>query len=648
MPALARALTVVFALMLWPSFALADDWTPQDTADEKYSDLDFSLNQFDRAEATSRAVLARHPDSVSALIYHIKDLEALDRTGEALAEARHAYDLSPTDATAAEWLGLALVRTGKGDDAIPYLLVSIALNPKEESASFWLARAYEQAGQNDDAKKQIDALLANKTNAQKGATEWAFADTYRQTGDKASAVMWWKRAAALGNPNAAEWLSWAYGNGYGVPPDSGDSAYWARRTATPSYAWFPSLPFADKVDAAANGWGLVLIAVAAAIILPAFTINLVAFACSGGLTTDPFIHWSERARIAYPFQTLLAGVAILTPAMHVVADSNFPSELLPLPKPAFLIVIYLVALLTCNALATHWSRRYRADTGTWWQNLKDLGVTLYLYLSTIFLMFLVASFLPTQWNAQAALLLAAIVLLVVWMNSGGWIRLGRLLGVFRPADAELRALVAGLARRIGQAVPTSYLVNWRKANAYAVPLSNAVCITRKAREILNPAETEAVLAHEMAHISESRSVRTVRMIIPLFMFMPIFTFDYWDGGGSPWGLLVFFAAPIAGIIIHQRLARQMEVRADAFAHQAESSPGVYPSALAKLYEANLTPAVMSGQRKAHPHLYDRMLAAGITPDFPRPQPPKRWALWAILAVVVINLICLNALWFALF
>ena len=32
---------------------------------------------------------------------------------------------------------------------------------------------------------------------------------------------------------------------------------------------------------------------------------------------------------------------------------------------------------------------------------------------------------------------------------------------------------------------------------------------------------------------------------------------------------------------------------------------------------------MPGNRAVHPHLYDRMLAAGVTPDFPRPDQPQK-------------------------
>ncbi|MBL9172320.1 MAG: hypothetical protein JNL10_02195 [Verrucomicrobiales bacterium] len=40
--------------------------------------------------------------------------------------------------------------------------------------------------------------------------------------------------------------------------------------------------------------------------------------------------------------------------------------------------------------------------------------------------------------------------------------------------------------------------------------------------------------------------------------------------------------------------------------------------------------------QTHPHLYDRMLAAGVTPDYPRPEKPSRLTLpgWICLALLM--------------
>jgi hypothetical protein len=59
-------------------------------------------------------------------------------------------------------------------------------------------------------------------------------------------------------------------------------------------------------------------------------------------------------------------------------------------------------------------------------------------------------------------------------------------------------------------------------------------------------------------------------------------------------------------------------------------------------EVNLAPAVMPGAQ-THPHLYDRLLAAGIQPDFPRPSAPLRARpLLAVLATVILTVVLISA------
>jgi hypothetical protein len=49
-------------------------------------------------------------------------------------------------------------------------------------------------------------------------------------------------------------------------------------------------------------------------------------------------------------------------------------------------------------------------------------------------------------------------------------------------------------------------------------------------------------------------------------------------------------------------------------------------------------AVMPRKRMPHPHLYDRLVIAGITPDFPRPKPPARWGSKVAMLLIVLNMV----------
>ena len=71
-------------------------------------------------------------------------------------------------------------------------------------------------------------------------------------------------------------------------------------------------------------------------------------------------------------------------------------------------------------------------------------------------------------------------------------------------------------------------------------------------------------------------------------------------------------------------------RADALSSANEGESGTYARALEHLYQLNLVPAVVRQKHAVHPHLYDRLLAAGVVPAYPRPSPPSRWRAPAVI------------------
>jgi hypothetical protein len=84
------------------------------------------------------------------------------------------------------------------------------------------------------------------------------------------------------------------------------------------------------------------------------------------------------------------------------------------------------------------------------------------------------------------------------------------------------------------------------------------------------------------------------------------------------------------LLLYLRLSRALERRADAIASTVSAA---YAGALERLCQVNLRPAVL---RRAgmHPHLYDRMVAAGATPSWPRPLPPRSLLLpWLALLLL---------------
>jgi hypothetical protein len=83
----------------------------------------------------------------------------------------------------------------------------------------------------------------------------------------------------------------------------------------------------------------------------------------------------------------------------------------------------------------------------------------------------------------------------------------------------------------------------------------------------------------------------------------------------------------------------METRADKIAVENQVDAAVYARALERLYLTNQMPAVMLRRSsRIHPDLYDHMIAAGVTPDYPRPEPAKglSWTSRVMFCLLIIR------------
>ena len=136
----------------------------------------------------------------------------------------------------------------------------------------------------------------------------------------------------------------------------------------------------------------------------------------------------------------------------------------------------------------------------------------------------------------------------------------------------------------------------------------------------------SICAHELAHLSESKWVLAGRTLGSL-AFMPLIFLTPSIHNFSLWGPLALLFLIFLLRRFSRKLSISCEKRADAQATADQTVDGVYARALEKLYEANQLPAVNSKNTRTHPHLYDRLIAAGVTPTYPRPQ-AARGISWA--------------------
>jgi len=193
---------------------------------------------------------------------------------------------------------------------------------------------------------------------------------------------------------------------------------------------------------------------------------------------------------------------------------------------------------------------------------------------------------------------------------------------------------------VGVSPKATYVIRWKAANALAFPIVHRIAISDTALEHLADEELVAICVHELGHLTESKRVKRLR-VAGAFVWLPVVCTKPIMGSWGTSGLVALGLLVLFGHHAIRRLTRAMEERADAISHAHEGEPGTYARALEHLYQINLMPAVMRQKRATHPHLYDRLAAAGINPAYPRPKPPPLWRAWiAILAMVVCALLYL--------
>ncbi|MDQ3033729.1 MAG: M48 family metalloprotease, partial [Myxococcota bacterium] len=158
------------------------------------------------------------------------------------------------------------------------------------------------------------------------------------------------------------------------------------------------------------------------------------------------------------------------------------------------------------------------------------------------------------------------------------------------------------------------------------PWARTMVVTDRIAALLTPAELRAVLAHEAGHLSEGPWVIGARLGTAILLLFVLTTGLRVGGALHPDGATI---ALIGGVLIAipaliavRRLARRMEERADARARSTAGSASL-ADALSKIHVDARMPMV-TGAKRVHPDLYDRLVACGRDPG-PRPKPPKRRA-----------------------
>jgi heat shock protein HtpX len=165
------------------------------------------------------------------------------------------------------------------------------------------------------------------------------------------------------------------------------------------------------------------------------------------------------------------------------------------------------------------------------------------------------------------------------------------------AGHALYQLTGRLAQRAGLPMPRVYVIPDASPNAFATgrnPQHAAVAATEGIMRVLDEAELEGVIAHELAHVKHrdiliSSIAATIAAAIMMAARFAIFFGGSRDNNGhgaSPLvALLMLVLAPIAAMVIQMAISRSREFAADAGAASIVGSPHGLVSALRKIEAA---------------------------------------------------------------
>lgn len=341
-------------------------------------------------------------------------------------------------------------------------------------------------------------------------------------------------------------------------------------------------------------------------------------------------HWTERARRIWPGRTAAAALPWLLPANIVLAQRLAGFEGEP-PWPLAAIAAW------AGAIAANY--RFDRELFPWltpraWAHQVMAGWTIRFAIWILFLAAVVL--MPRELDWRAWSLAGCFVLIFsVWLLGG--LRMAcQVLRLIRPAPERLLRIVTTVSEQMKVPVRGVWLLQSSTASAFALPLTGDLLFSERLLLLHPDNEVAAICAHELGHLGESKAMVAGRIggalfLVPLLFIKPVmFTW-------SPAALLMLGAISWLLIYGSRRLSHRLERRADQIAQANEADAGTYAQALARLHEENLIPAVLA-RRRTHPDLYDRLLAAGAQPDYPRPAKPLAIAPQVMLLSMLLGVL----------
>jgi Zn-dependent protease with chaperone function len=334
-------------------------------------------------------------------------------------------------------------------------------------------------------------------------------------------------------------------------------------------------------------------------------------------------HWTEQARLLAPASAAARSNLLMIPAVFMLTTAMACPEARSLWL--FMGVLSMAGAYSGTLFFDHeiFPRIPMPDLSR--QVLINWLVRFWIW----FVFISAAVLMPDEFNLKAWGIAGTVAVLWMLWTHAGWFWIGKKLGWLRPAPERLSKIAGDVSSKMNIPCREVFVMRSSLSQAYAFPRKSALGFTDRLLEILSDDEVGSICAHELAHLTESKAVRFSRSLrslvyMPWIFFNPLMhTFGIFPLFGL---IFIIVGAPR----IYSKISRKLESQADYLAKANEGNGGTYARALARIHEDRLIPAVTSKKNNTHPDLYDRLLAAGVTPDFPKLPPPGHMAWHGII------------------
>jgi hypothetical protein len=218
---------------------------------------------------------------------------------------------------------------------------------------------------------------------------------------------------------------------------------------------------------------------------------------------------------------------------------------------------------------------------------------------------------------------------------GGGIWVAQAMGLARPALPRATHAAEWAGERVGVRASKSFEILWPNVRVDAFVFSRYLVFTDSAASLLNDEELLALSIREVTFFQQRWLAGTLRVLdSAMIFFLLCCTAVGATAGGN--ASMVGALVGVGSALLIRPFVRRVQIKADALAASAAIDPQSALLALARQFELNLQPMVAVSNRSQDAHLYDRMAAAGIAMNYPRPTAPSKGRILLSIATAAVT------------